>query len=1218
MSRSFPTACLVLFSIAFYGTMPAADAFRIKPLTIAATNRIGFSLLEPRETRVDFINVLAQSRYTTNQIYLNGSGVAAGDVDGDGWCDLYFCSLAGSNVLYRNLGSFQFTNITESAGVACPGIASTGAAFADLDGDGDLDLIVNTIGNGTQVFLNDAKGHFTRTAVLNEGKGGMSLAVADYDGDGALDIYICNYRTTTLRDMPSTNFRISMIDGIPVVAAVNGEPSTLPQYEGRFALNSSGNVSEYGEADALYHNDGHGGFTRVSFTDGTFLDEDGKPLQRPPYDWSLSAMFHDLNGDGRPDLYVCSDFDTPDRIWINQGGGKFKAIAKIALRNTSRFSMGIDVADINRDGNDDIFVADMLSRDHVTRLTRADKSTDSITAGLIEGRPQFSRNTLQLNRGDNTYAEIAFFADVEASEWSWTPAFLDVDLDGFEDLLVTTGHGRDDMDLDTGLQIERTRRGTKMTPMAELAMRKNTPPLPGPKLAFRNSGHLRFEDVSEAWGFNQIGISHGMCMADLDNDGDLDLVVNNLNAPAGIYRNETSAPRVSVRLKGEKSNTHGIGAKIKTLGGPVPFQTQEMICGGRYLSSDEPLRVFAATATANSMRVEVTWATGKQTIADHVPANSVLEIFETAASATSNVVQSRNAMTALFEDASAALRHEHHEDAFDDFARQNLLPKKLCQLGPGVGWVDLDHDNREDLVIGSGKGGALAIFHNDGAGKFTPWKHFGEKPQRDSSGIVGAGSQIFVALANYEDGTTNAACIEEYQIANESKRVVFPAQPSSIGPVALADVNGDGKLELFAGGRVVPGRYPEPASSFLLRQENSEWLLDPQNAAFKNIGLVSAVLWTDLNGDGFPELVLACEWGPVKVFLNEKGTLRDATRQFGMDKMIGWWNGVSAGDFDGDGRMDLVASNWGLNTKYRVTAAARPRIYFSNWGTANEIEPVETEYDIKSGFWMPARDLGAISRALPFVRETFRTYRSFAKATIEQVLGNRLSQTQVLEANWMETTVFLNRGDHFDPIPLPPEAQLSPAFGVTVADFDGDGREDIFLSQNFFDVESQTSRCDAGRGLLLLGKGDGHFDAIDGARCGIKIYGEQRGSAAADYDADGRVDLVVTQNSAATTLWHNAGAKPGLRVRLEGPTGNPTAIGAILRLRFGEKWSPAREVHAGSGYWSQDAATQVLAMPEQPSQIQVAWPGGKITTSVVPSGARSIVVNFENGNARAE
>jgi len=673
-----------------------------------------------------------------------------------------------------------------------------------------------------------------------------------------------------------------------------------------------------------------------------------------------------------------------------------------------------------------------------------------------------------------------------------------------------------------------------------------------------------------------------------------------------------------VLLKGSGKNTSGIGAKVTAIGGAIPLQTQQIICGGRYLASDESVRVFAAGAASNSLRIEVTWPSGQRSIAENVRANSAVEIFESAASLTSNAANAQDSVSALFEDASAILQHEHHDDPFDDFVRQGLLPRKLSQLGPGVGWVDMDGDGREDLVIGSGKGGGLAIFHYDGNGKFAP-RQSPETLQRDSSGIVGSGSQIFVGLANYEDGTASGACIQEYQVGAGAKRDVLVAQPSSIGPIAMADVYGGGTLALFAGGRTIAARYPEPASSFLLRQQRGgEWLLDPQSSVFKNIGLVSGAVWTDLNGDGYPELVLACEWGPIKIFLNEKGALRDVTAQFGLDKKIGWWNGVVAGDLDGDGRMDLVASNWGLNTKYRVTVAGGPRLYYSRWGGAGEVESLEAEFDPKYGQWMPARDLSAVIRAMPFVRERFHSYRSFAEATIEQALGDRLSEAQIVEANWLQTTVFLNRGDHFEPIPLPLEAQLSPAFGINIADFDGDGHEDIFLSQNFFDLEPQTSRCDAGRGLLLFGKGDGRFDAVDGSRSGIKIYGEQRGSAAADYDGDGRVDLVVTQNSAATTLWHNTGAKPGLRVRLEGPLGNPTAIGSTLRLVFGSKLGPAREIHAGSGYWSQDAATQVLATPEKPDHIQVRWPGGKVTTAAVPSDARSIIVNFERGNVRAE
>ena len=319
-------------------------------------------------------------------------------------------------MLYRNLGNWKFQDITAPAAVVCPTLDATGAVFADIDGDGDLDLIINSVGGGTVIFSNDGQGHFSERTRLNVSKAGMSLALADIDGDGALDLYIANYRLTTLRDQPRTNFRINIVDGKHVVASVNGQPTTTPELAGRFTFDATGGISEHGEADALYRNDGRGNFSLVSFTDGTFLDENGKPLATPPYDWGLSVMFHDLNEDGAPDIYVCNDFDSADRIWINSGRGKFQAISRLALRNTCKFSMGVDVADINRDGHDDLFVLDMLSRRHVTRLTRMDKSMEATAPGVIDNRPQLTRNTLHFgNRGYGTFAEIAYYCGLEAS-----------------------------------------------------------------------------------------------------------------------------------------------------------------------------------------------------------------------------------------------------------------------------------------------------------------------------------------------------------------------------------------------------------------------------------------------------------------------------------------------------------------------------------------------------------------------------------------------------------------------------------------------------------------------------------------------------------------------------------------------------------------------------------------------------------------------------------
>src|SRR5437016_5598482 len=358
--------CLFLSRVCLCDTTwQEGNGFRSAALQIPAAGKPGFVQVPSVPAGILFTNKLAAERYLTSQIYLNGSGVAAGDVDGDGLVDLYFCGLDNDNVLYRNLGHWKFEDITAKAGVACPGLDATGAAFADIDGDGDLDLIVNTIGGGTRVFLNDGKAGFKETSAgLNAGKGAMSLALADIDGDGFLDLYVANYRADTIRDHPQTRLHGNTVNGKLVVESVEGRPVTEPDLVGRFTLSDKGRIVEHGESDVLYRNHGGSGFSPLSFTDGTFQDEEGRPFREPPYDWGLSVMFHDINGDGAPDIYVCNDFASEDRIWINDGKGKFRAIPRLALRQTSLFSMGIDFADVNRDGQDDFIVLDMLSRSH--------------------------------------------------------------------------------------------------------------------------------------------------------------------------------------------------------------------------------------------------------------------------------------------------------------------------------------------------------------------------------------------------------------------------------------------------------------------------------------------------------------------------------------------------------------------------------------------------------------------------------------------------------------------------------------------------------------------------------------------------------------------------------------------------------------------------------------------------------------------------------------
>ena len=1215
---------------------------RFQPLVVPPNGKPGFTLLSPQETGIWFTNSLPESRSLTNTILPNGSGVAAGDIDGDGRCDLFFSGLGGGSRLYRNLGNWKFQDITEQAGILCSNLDATGAVFADIDGDGDLDLLVNSIGGGTHIFINDGKGHFTKSSVvLNPGRGGTSLALADTDGHGRLDLYIANYRVSTIMDAPGTRFTMKMVDNKPEVAAINGRPVTDPEWTNRFTFKTGMDAQgrgrfareELGEPDLFLRNGGQGHFKPVSWADGTFLDQEGHSLANPPFDWGLSVMFRDFNGDGAPDLYVCNDFTSPDRFWLNDRNGHFRAAPPLTLRETSFSSMGIDVADLTRKGSDDFLVVDMLSPDHRRRLAQRNSAHAETSPSEITQRPQYPRNTLFLNRGDGTYAEIAQYAGLEATEWSWAPIFLDVDLDGYEDLLIPNGFIRDNMNIDVQNRIKQAAAGNKIPSADSLSLRKQFPPLKTANLAFRNRGELCFEDFSKTWGFNATVISQGACLADLDNDGDLDVVVNNLNDAAGLYRNETSAPRVTVRLKGLAPNSRGIGARISVTGGPLA-QSQVMVCGGRYLSSDDTLKVFAAGSLTNKLRITVAWRSGQNSVVSEAMPNYSYEIAEAGAQPVSPSVSNPPVLSPMFDDVSERLVHVHQDDSFDDFQRQPLLPKRLSQLGPGVCWWDIDGNGWDDLLIPSGKGGVLACYRNDGKGGFDritqpPWT---AATDRDQTAIVGwRANAVLVGVANYEDGLASGSAVQVCQWGQAEPRNLLPAGDSSTGPLAVADYDGDGLLGLFVGGRVKPGRYPEAATSLLYHQQGKELVLDAtNNTLLHEIGLVSGAAWSDLDGDGFPELILACEWGPIRIFHNNHGRLvpwdpplvstspaDDSTLQSNLSGLIGWWNGVTVGDFDGDGRMDILAANWGRNTKYERHRQWPLRIYYGDFSQDGGVGLLESYFEPTLGKYAPSCGSDAASKIMPSLAAAYPTHQAWAETGIEEVLRHAPDNARHLEATWLETTLFLNRGDHFEVKKLPMEAQLAPAFAACVADYDGDGAEDIFLSQNFFGVDASTSRYDAGRGLWLQGDGHGGFRAVPGQESGIRVYGEQRGAAVCDFDGDGRVDLVVAQNGAETKLFHNSQAKPGLLVRLEGPPGNSRGIGAVLRLKFGDRFGPTREIHGGAGYWSQDSVIQVMATPNPPTALWVRWPGGKTNTFEIRNGVRKVSAGW-NGISKTE
>jgi len=870
--------------------------------------------------------------------------------------------------------------------------------------------------------------------------------------------------------------------------------------------------------------------------------------------------------------------------------------------------------------------------------------------GAIDNRPQIMRNTFFVNRADGTFAEIADYAGLSAAEWSWSPVFLDVDLDGYEDLLIPAGHTRDVQDLDADVltrahSLSAAQFSRIPDPKAKLdafIQRKieNShfyPQLDMPVVAFHNLGQYRFEESTGIWGTDQPGVHHALAMGDFDGDGDLDLVVNNLGSAAGIYRNETSAPRVAVRLRGVGANTQGIGAKIKLVGGAVPIQSTEIIAGGRYMAGAEPLAVFAAGIVKEGMSIEVTWRSGKKSQVVDVKPNRLYEINESQARP---VPPNRPASPQpMFEDVSALISHKHFDEPFNDFERQPLLPRKLSQLGPGIAWADLDGDGWDDLIIGSGKGGPLAVYHNEQGRAFKRLTGgiLDKTTTQDQTGVLvmtapDRGSTILAGSANYETGPKSEGGVAIFTLQTNAVTQVLSMDEFSVGPLALTDMDGDGELELFVGGRVIGGRYPEPASSRIFQHRGDQWRLDETNSrTLQKIGLVSGAVWSDLDGDGYPELILACEWGPLHIFHNDHGRLTswDAPIQFSntgseptgsalkaqdaptLAQLTGWWNGVTTGDMDGSGRMAIIAGNWGLNTPYPATFQHPAEIFFGDFAGAGGVDVVEAQYDPAVNVMVPRRLRNQLAAAIPDLPARFPTQKSFSEATLSQVLGDRQAHASRLQAAFLASAVLLNHKDSFEIRPLPAEAQYAPAFSVNVADFDGDGFEDIFLSQNFFANQPEIPRYDAGRGLLLKGDGAGNFKAVPGQESGILVYGEQRGAATCDFDHDGRVDLAVSQNAAATKLFHNLAAKPGLRVRLLGPPGNPTGIGAQVRLIFGSRSGPVREIHGGSGYFSQDSAIIVLSVPETPSSIWVRWPGGKVTTTKLSDSPKLVSIPFD-------
>ena len=1014
--------------------------------------------------------------------YYNGAGVAIGDVDNDGLPDLYFTSNLQHNRLYLNKGQFRFEDVTDRAGVAGGGAWTTGATMADVNGDGYADIFVAGINflvmHGHNVlYVNNRDGTFTdRTKEYGLEFSGYSTQAAffDYDADGDLDMYLLNQSVHTGLTIGRGPFR---------------------------------DVRSPEAGDRLYRNDG-GHFTDVSAKAGIYGGGEAS---------GLGVVVSDVNLDGCPDLYIANDFQEDDFLYINNCNGTFTESLRNATGHTSRFSMGVDAADIDNDGRPDLMVVDMLPQREDVLKTSA--TTESYTIFDMKVRagymPQYARNTLQLNRGHGKFSDIGYLAGVSATDWSWAPLVADVDNDGRKDILVTNGiyHRPNDLDyvnlVGTAAMQSSLERGETAT---NLTLLKQMPHIPLSKFLFHNDGDLSFTDVAAAWGLGQPGFSNGAAYVDLDNDGALDLVVNNIDAPASIYRNRARAMNkrsyLTVQLEGEGRNTLGVGAKVVVVAGGTRQLVEQSPTRG-FQSSVDPRLHFGIDSAARIDSLTVIWPDRRYQVLTDVTPNQLLVLSQHDASGKFDYTRRAPAQP-LFEDVTSriATGYRHRENAFSDFEREPLMTSMLSTEGPALAVGDVNGDGLEDIYAGGAKWqpGELLLQQPDGSFHQTSERVFAADSIAEDVDAAffdanGDGRPDLYVVSGGNEFAGRSPALRDRLYINDGNgafhRAVdaLPERFDNGSCVVPGDFDGDGDIDLFVGSRVVPLRYGLTPKSHLLENDGAGHFTDvteQRSDALGEAGMVTSAAWIDYDHDGHLDLVVTGEWMPVRVFHQENGKFVDRTSAVGLAGSEGFWNTVTVADLNGDGRPDLVLGNLGLNSYMKASPKEPARLYVDDFGSNGSLEQILTFY--KNGVSYPVAGRDELVRLLPMLRSRYPRYADFGAGKLEDILpAASLSRATVREVHELRTSVALNKGDGtFELRALPTEAQFAPVYGAIAQDFDGDGRTDLVLAGNLYGVTPILGRYDASYGLFLRGTGDGRFSAVDMEESRLLIEGQVR------------------------------------------------------------------------------------------------------------------------------